>query len=106
MQTAQILTGADHDPSNGNRFSVRQAITTRCVRERVQGVNTLDFCVEARCDAKCISVVWDDALGIAENHAAAALQLMSQLGWSERNDLVMGSAHRDYVFVQVPKFTR
>lgn len=28
---------------------------------------------------------------------------MDQLGWSERNDLVMGGTREGYVFVQVPK---
>ena len=59
--------------------------------------------VIARCEAKRVSVPWDDALDQAQNHAAAALQLMDQLGWSERNDLVMGGTGAGYVFVQVPK---
>lgn len=59
--------------------------------------------VIARCEAKKISVPWDDALDRAANHAAAALQLMDELGWSESNDLVMGGTRDGYVFVQVPK---
>ncbi len=59
--------------------------------------------VIARCEAKRISVHWDHALDAGANHAAAALQLMDQLGWSERNDLVMGGTRDGYVFVQVPK---
>lgn len=59
--------------------------------------------VIARCEAKRISVPWDYALDPSANHAAAALQLMEQLGWSERNDLVMGGTRDGYVFVQVPK---
>lgn len=46
---------------------------------------------------------WDHALDASANHAAAALQLMRELGWSERNDLVMGGTGNGYVFVQVPK---
>lgn len=59
--------------------------------------------VLARCEAKKISVPWDHALDAGANHAAAALQLMDQLGWSEKNDLVMGGTREGYVFVQVPK---
>lgn len=59
--------------------------------------------VIARCEAKRISVSWDHALDAGANHAAVALQLMDQLGWSERNDLVMGGTREGYVFVQVPK---
>lgn len=59
--------------------------------------------VIARCEAKRISVPWDHALDIGANHAAAALQLMDQLGWSERNELVMGGTKDGYVFVQIPR---
>jgi hypothetical protein len=59
--------------------------------------------VIARCEAKRISVPWDHALSPSQNHATAALQLMDQLGWAERNDLVMGGTGDGYVFVQVPK---
>lgn len=59
--------------------------------------------VIARCEAKRISVPWDHALDAGANHAAAALQLMDQLGWSQKNDLVMGGTREGYVFVQVPK---
>lgn len=59
--------------------------------------------VIARCEAKRISVPWDHALDIGANHAAAAQQLMDQLGWSERNDLAMGGTRDGFVFVQIPK---
>lgn len=78
----------------------RQAITTS---SHDAGSNPR---VIARCAHKRISVPWDDALGAPENHAAAALQLMDQLGWSERNDLVMGGTRDGYVFVQAPKSTK
>lgn len=77
----------------------RQAITTS-----FRGpTDTKDARIIARCEAKRISVPWDDNLDTGANHAAAALQLMDQLGWSERNDLVMGGTREGYVFVQVPK---
>jgi hypothetical protein len=79
--------------------SVRQAITTS-----FRGpTNSNGSRVIARCEAKRISVPWDHALDAGANHAAAAQQLMDQLGWSERNDLVMGGTREGYVFVQVPK---
>ncbi len=79
--------------------SARQAITTS-----YRGpTDSNGSRVIARCEAKRISVPWDRALDIGANHAAAALQLMDQLGWSERNDLVMGGTREGYVFVQVPK---
>lgn len=76
----------------------RQAITTK---DRDRG--GLLPRVIARCQANRITVDWQDALSPSENHAAAALQLMDQLGWSERNTLVMGGTRDGYVFVQVPK---
>jgi hypothetical protein len=75
----------------------RQAITTS-----YRGpTDTSRSRVIARCEAKRISVPWDHALDPGANHAAAALQLMDQLGWSENNDLVMGGTRDGYVFVQV-----
>jgi hypothetical protein len=79
--------------------SSRQAITTN-----YRGpTDSRGSRVIARCEAKRISVSWDQALDAGANHAAAALQLMDQLGWSERNDLVVGGTRNGYVFVQVPK---
>lgn len=60
----------------------------------------------ARCEAKQITVECRDDLRPDENHAMAALQLQEQLGWSERNDLVMGGTRDGYVFVQVDKGRR
>jgi hypothetical protein len=59
--------------------------------------------VVARCDAKRIVVAWDHSLDIGENHAAAAIALMERLGWSGRNDLVMGGTRNGFVFVQIPR---
>jgi len=79
--------------------TVRQAITTS-----FRGpTDSNGSRVIARCEAKRISVSWDHALDASANHAAAALKLMEQLGWSERNDIVMGGTRDGYVFVQVPK---
>lgn len=79
----------------------RQAITTS-----FRGpTDSHDARVIARCEAKRIAVRWDDHLDQAGNHAAAAIELMDQLGWSERDDLVMGGTREGYVFVRVPKRT-
>lgn len=78
--------------------SSRQAITTSY---RPVGPKII-----ARCESKRITVQWEDSLDVAGNHAAAALQLMDQLGWSERNELAMGGTRDGFVFVQVPKVNR
>jgi hypothetical protein len=80
-------------------LSCRQAITTQ-----YRGpTDHRGSRVIASCEAKRIVVPWDHALDIAANHAAAALQLMDRLGWSEHNALVMGGTGDGYVFVQVAK---
>lgn len=77
----------------------RQSITTS-----FRGpTDSHDARIIARCEAKRIAVRWDDHLDQAGNHAAAAIELMDQLGWSEKNDLVMGGTREGYMFVQVPK---
>jgi hypothetical protein len=77
----------------------RQAITTRIAENRATG----DYEIIASCDAKMIVWEWDDRLDIPGNHAAAALKLLTDLGWHERNHLVMGGhGPEGYVFVQVP----
>ena len=87
------------DPVKRLTSGVRQAITTS-----YRGpTDTRGSRVVARCEAKRIAVEWDDALDSASNHAAAALQLMADLGWSERNSLVMGGTRDGYVFVQVSR---
>jgi len=84
-----------HDLASGSR----QAITTS-----YRGpTDTHGSRVIARCEAKRITVPWDHALDAAKNHASAALLLHQQLGWSERNDLVMGGTRDGFVFVQIPK---
>lgn len=79
--------------------SARQAITTSFRSP----TNSQGSRVIARCEAKRISVGWDHTLDASANHAAAALQLLDLLGWSERNDLVMGGTRDGFVFVQIPK---
>lgn len=60
--------------------------------------------VVAKCQAKRISVSWDDALDVDGNHAAAANQLVSELGWTNYGKLVggglPGGEGNCYVFVK------
>ncbi len=62
---------------NDLRANCRQAITTT-----YRGpTNHRGSRVIATCEAKRITVSWDHALNADANHAAAALQLMRELGW-------------------------
>lgn len=81
----------------------RQAITTSYRGPDDSRGSSKGPRIIARCEAKRISVPWKYDLDASVNHAAAALQLMEQLGWSERDDLVMGGTRDGFVFVQVPK---
>lgn len=90
--------------SSQNRAKALASTTRQAIETYYRGPTDHNgYRVVARCAAKRITVQWDDALNPVENHAAAALQLMDQLGWSEHNDLVMGGTHEGYVFVQIPK---
>jgi len=62
--------------------------------------------VTARCQAKRITVSWDDALGSDENHDVAARMLAESLGWlSDTHGELVGGGLPDgrgncYVFVK------
>ena len=80
---------------------IRQAITTS-----YRGpTDSRGSRVIARCDAMRITVPWDHALDPQANHAAAALQLATRLGWHARNHLVGGAIADGYVFVLTPIVT-
>lgn len=51
----------------------------------------------ARCDAGRVVVPWDHAIGVGENHEAAARALASKLGWAW--DHVGGGIGNGYVWV-------
>lgn len=55
----------------------------------------------ARCDAGRITVSYNYALGVEENHRAAAEALRLKLGWDEQyyGRLVTGSTRNGYVHV-------
>lgn len=75
-----------------------QAITTTYKGPGARGSRII-----ARCSGRRISVPYDHALDGPANHAAAAIQLQEQMGWSDRHRLVMGGVDGEYVFVQVPR---
>jgi hypothetical protein len=57
--------------------------------------------VKATAEAGSLTISWDDALDVRENHARAALEAIRRWGWSGR--WVGGSlAGRGYAFVCVP----
>lgn len=58
--------------------------------------------IVAKAEAGRIVVSWDHAIGVAENHARAALMLASKFGWTDYNRFVGGGTKRGYVFVAVP----
>ena len=49
-----------------------------------------------------VTIGYDHALDIRENHAAAATALIESLGWDDR-PWVMGSAGVGYLFVSIPR---
>lgn len=55
----------------------RMAITTKYLGP----TNFRPSRIAAKCEAGRIVVVWDGALGIADNHAAAVRALAVKLGW-------------------------
>lgn len=62
--------------------------------------NTLGSRIIAKADAGRVTVSYNPALGIAENHAAAALYLLNKVGWT-RYDLVSGSLPGDNGYCHV-----
>jgi len=70
-----------------------QAITTKYFGP----TNTRGSRVKASCEAGSLTVSWDYALGIEDNHKAAAAALIRQLGWE--GNWVMGSLGPGFVFV-------
>lgn len=46
-----------------------------------------------------LTMAWDDALGIVENHKLAAQLLILRLGWTAHGTWTFGSTDPGYVFV-------
>lgn len=74
-----------------------QAIETRYLGP----TDTKGSRVTARCDAGRIAVSWNYALGIEENHRAAAEALRVKLGWGEEHygKIISGSTRDGYVHI-------
>jgi hypothetical protein len=79
---------------------MRQAIVTKFLGPTyTQGGR-----VKASADAGSITVPWDHALGVEDNHRAAAIALARKLGWCEREDQWVGGSTpgAGYAFVLLP----
>ena len=67
--------------------------------------------VKATCQAKSMTVSWDDALGSDDNHDIAARMLAESLGWTkDHHGTLVGGGLPDgtgncYVFVKQPSDT-
>ena len=61
--------------------------------------------VKATADTGSVTVSWDYALGVEENHTRAAIALASKYGW--QTDWWIGGVLGDvYVFVEIPQYYR
>lgn len=75
---------------------------TQAIQTKYYGpTNSRGGRIKATCEAKTIWVPWDYAFGSEDNHKAAALALMSCLGW--RGKWATGSLKDAYVHVQVER---
>jgi hypothetical protein len=79
-----------------------QAITTRFLGP----TNSHDARIVAKCQAKRITVLWNDDIGIEENHRAAVAALVRHLGWQDRAWHLGGLPGGGYVAVQCAEWTR
>lgn len=57
--------------------------------------------ISVRCQATRITVAWDDGLDVEANHRAAALKLITRLGWDSARRWYCGALPDDtgYAFV-------
>ena len=81
--------------------NVRQAIVTKYLG----ATNYRGSRVKATAYAGSVTVCWDHALEVSENHAKAAQALASKWGWDKFNDFAGGSLPDDkgYAFVAIPR---
>jgi len=61
--------------------------------------------IKATANAGSIIIEWDDALGIEENHKAAALELAKKYEWDDHSNYVGGSSPKadEFYFVAIDK---
>lgn len=77
-------------------LAFRQAIGTRYFGpSNVRGSR-----IKARCEAGSLTLSWDSALGVVENHAKVARALANKLDWSKHGRMIGGGSPdgRGYVF--------
>ena len=76
---------------------IRQAITTKYISPS----NTRGSRVKAQAEVGSVTLSWDNALSIDENHSRAAHALANKYKWLDRFEtLQCGATHdRRYVFV-------
>ena len=75
---------------------MRQAILTKYISP----TNHRRARIKARCAAGSVMYNWNHDLDAEENHRAAAMALINELGWTSRTPWIGGSVHNgDYVFV-------
>ena len=74
-----------------------QAIETK----HIKATDTKGSCIKARAELGSITVSYDYALGVAENHGAAAQALIDKLGWQDFGVFVEGGTAKGYVFVNI-----
>ena len=63
--------------------------------------NTRGARVRATAEAGHVTLSWDHALGVTENHAAAARALAEKFGWT--GVWFMGGLNAGFVFVNAPE---
>ena len=74
-----------------------QAIETKHIKANgVKGAR-----IKASAELGSITVSYDYALGVAENHGAAAQALIDKLGWQDFGVFVQGGTAKGYVFVNI-----
>lgn len=81
-----------------------QAITTKYLGP----TNHRGSRIVARAYARRITVAWDHALDVEENHTRAAMTLVLELGWGPANHWVGGSLPdgTGYAFCRLPRGDR
>lgn len=70
---------------------VRQAIETRFIGP----TNYRGSRVKAKAQAGSVTIEWDHAIGVDENHMRAAQALADRYGWSDRGGMWIGGGRAD-----------
>lgn len=76
-----------------------QAIITKYIGP----TNSRGSRIKASASAGSVTIGYDDALGVEDNHHAAALALAIKMGWEKYGKLISGGTETGFVFVFEPK---